>query len=136
MEARDEVTAVAGRGLEGDRYYDGLGSFSAKPGTGRQVTMIETEAVAGARAENGVGITDMETRRNIVTAGVALNHLVGHEFRVGAAHLRGVRLCEPCVTLEQLTEAGAREALVHRGGLRCDIVEGGVIRVGDDVAPL
>ena len=77
---------------------------------------------------------EAETRRNLVTEGVALNHLVGREFRVGAVRMRGVRLAEPCVYLEQLTgHDGVRAAFVHRGGLRAEILDGGELRVGDAI---
>ena len=84
--------------------------------------------------DGGVPVTEAETRRNLVTEGVALNHLVGREFRVGAVRLRGVKLAEPCVYLEQLTgHEGVRAAFVHRGGLRAEILDGGDLRVGDTV---
>ena len=78
----------------------------------------------------------VETRRNVVTRGIALNHLVGKRFRVGEVLLQGIRLCEPCDHLESLTRPGVRQALLHRGGLRAQILEGGVIRVGDPIAPV
>ncbi len=65
-----------------------------------------------------------------------MNHLVGTQFRVGAVVLRGIRLCEPCEHLESLTRAGVRTALVHRGGLRAEILEGGEIRIGDRIEPI
>src|SRR5207249_9883389 len=86
-----EVTAVAGKGLDGDRYAEGRGTFSSTPGTGRQVTLIESEAVAAAGREYGVAVDPSQTRRNVVTADVPLNHLVGREFTVGDVRLRGVR---------------------------------------------
>ena len=87
------------------------------------------------RAEDGgVPVTEAETRRNLVTEGVALNHLVGRTFRVGGVRLRGVKLAEPCVYLEQVSgHAGVRAALVHRGGLRAEILDGGELRVGDAI---
>lgn len=129
-----EARAVAGEGLSGDRYFKGAGTYSdSRPD--RQVTLIESEAVESAAHEYGVPIDPAETRRNLVTRGVALNHLVGREFTVGGVKLRGLRLCEPCKHLEALTRPGVRKALVHRGGLRAEILEGGVLRAGDDVAP-
>ena len=136
MEARDEVRIVAGRGIDGDRYADGGGTFSATPGSGRQVTLIEQEAVEAARRDYQVEIDDGATRRNILTRGVPLSHLAGREFSVGAAVLRGVRLAEPCAHLEGLTSPGVRKALIHRGGLRVDVVRGGTVRVGDPIAEL
>ncbi len=125
------VLAIAGQGLEGDRYAAGEGTFSGQSGTGREVTLIESEAIEALAREYDVRIDPAESRRNIVTRGLSLNHLVGQEFRVGEVTLRGTRLCEPCGHLETLTGPGVRGGLVHRGGLRADIVAGGVIRTGD-----
>jgi MOSC domain-containing protein YiiM len=139
MEARTVATAEPQRGLVGDRYAERTGTYSQDTRVPRDVTLIEREAVdaanAGLRAD-GIEIAEAETRRNLVTTGVPLNHLVGHTFRVGALLLRGVKLAEPCAYLEQLLgRPGVRESLVHRGGLRCEVVEGGEVRVGDPVLP-
>lgn len=136
VETVDEVVAVPGRGLEGDRYFERAGTFSETPGAGRHVTLIESEAIAALREEAGIELRPADARRNVVTCGVPLNHLVGRELRIGAAVLRGMRLCEPCSHLALLTEPGVLPALVHRGGLRADIVRGGRIRTGDPVVPL
>jgi MOSC domain-containing protein YiiM len=135
METVPEARAIAGRGLEGDRYTLGIGYYSNTPGPGgRELTLIETETLEALPAL-GVKLSAAETRRNIATSGVALNHLVGREFWVGAVRLRGTRLCEPCKYLEGLTQAGAMLALLHRGGLRAQILNDGVIRVGDTITP-
>jgi MOSC domain-containing protein YiiM len=135
METVPEARAIAGRGLEGDRYTLGIGHYTITPGPGgRELTLIETETLE-ALPGIGVKLSAAETRRNIATAGVPLNHLVGREFRVGAVRLRGTRLCEPCKYLEGLTQAGAMLALLHRGGLRAQILNDGVIRVGDTITP-
>ena len=131
MVAVDAVRAITGKGLEGDRYANRIGTFSDTPGTGRQVTLIEAEAIESLTREYDVEINPAESRRNLVTRGLPLNHLVGQEFLVGSARLRGLRLCEPCNHLETLTRPGVRGGLVHRGGLRADIIEGGIIRTGD-----
>lgn len=135
MRPVDEVKAVVGKGLDGDRYAAGVGHYSGDGRPGRQLTLIELEAVAAVTAETGIALEPGETRRNVVTQGVPLNHLVGRRFAIGAVVLEGVRLCEPCVRLEALTRDGVRSALVHRGGLRAEIVDGGVLRVGDPVRP-
>jgi MOSC domain-containing protein YiiM len=134
MQSRDDVSAVAGVGLDGDRYATGAGKYADKVDDGRRaVTLIEREAVAAAGREYDVEIGEHETRRNVVTEGVPLNHLVGRTFRVGDVTLRGLRLAEPCAYLEGLTRPGVRRALVHRAGLRAEILEGGTLRVGDPV---
>lgn len=129
----EEVRAVAGKGLDGDRYFRGVGTFSKKPKPDREVTLIESEAIEAVTRDYGVELVPGETRRNIVTRDVALNHLVGREFRVGEATLRGLILCEPCAHLANLTTADVSTALVHRGGLRAQILTDGVIRVGDPI---
>jgi MOSC domain-containing protein YiiM len=138
MEPRDEVEAIAGRGLVGDRYLDADGTYSGTriADEQRAVTLIEQEAVAAARAEEQLELDASETRRNLVTSGVPLNHLVDEEFQVGAARLRGVKLAEPCAYLEGKTRPGVRAALIHRGGLRAEILDGGTLRLGDRITPL
>jgi len=128
-----EVRALAGKGLEGDRYCLGVGTYSDTPGTGRQVTLIELESIDALQRDHGVAIPPTAARRNIVTQGVALNHLIGQRFRVGPVTLLGVRLCEPCAHLESLSSPGVLRGLVHRGGLRADILSDGLIHVGDAV---
>ncbi|MBI3890642.1 MAG: sulfurase [Candidatus Wallbacteria bacterium] len=131
MQEVAEAQAVEGHGLQGDRYFGRTGTFSGKEGPGREVTLIELEAIESLKVEGGVEFGLRESRRNIVTRGVPLNHLVGREFLVGAVRLRGVRLCEPCSHLQKLTGKPVLPGLVHRGGLRAQIVGAGVIRVGD-----
>ncbi len=144
MEARAEARAVPGRGLEGDRYFLGTGHYSATASHGgREVTLIETESVEALfdgvlNAEGqtlGLKLPAADTRRNIATIGVPLNHLVNREFWVGAVRMRGTRLCEPCKHLEGLTRPGVMGGLIHRGGLRAQILSEGLIRVGDVVRP-
>jgi predicted ester cyclase len=136
MKGVAEVRAVAGKGLQGDRYFRSEGTFSSTAGPGGEATLVEAEAVAAAAELMKTGLEPSGTRRNIVTRGISLNHLVGKEFRVGEVVLRGLRLCEPCAHLESLTREGVKSALLHRAGLRSQILQGGMIRVGDEVAPL
>jgi MOSC domain-containing protein YiiM len=138
MQSPAEVRAVAGEGLEGDRYYLKQGSFTDNPNTtGRQVTLIEAEAIDALERDYAVKLAQHDPRRNIVTRGVALNHLVGREFSVGDVRMRGVRLSEPCNHMASLISEEKRErirmGLMHRGGLRADILNDGVIRVGDAI---
>ena len=138
MQAVAEVRAVAGKGLEGDRYFAKQGTFSDNPNTtGRQVTLIEAEAIDALERDYGVKIDQKDARRNIVTRGVALNHLVGREFQVGNVRMRGVRLDEPCNHMAALVNEELKDkirlGLMHRGGLRADILNDGVISIGDAV---
>lgn len=133
VQNRDRVEAVAGRGLEGDRYFAGVGTYSQDAGSGRHVTLIEIEAFERLKRDYGIDIAPGKSRRNIVTRHVALNHLVDRDFLIGQVRLRAMRLCEPCAHLERLTEHGVLRGLVHRGGLRAEIVSGGTIHVGDPI---
>lgn len=130
LQSIETVEAVAGRGLIGDRYFAKEGTFSDKDGPDREVTLIEEEALAGMAREYEVSLPPAQARRNLLTRGVPLNHLVGQTFRVGDVVLRGIRLCEPCGHLQKLTCKGVLKGLLHRGGLRAQIVQGGTLIVG------
>jgi MOSC domain-containing protein YiiM len=136
LQALDQVEALAGRGVVGDRYCLKKGTFSAKDGPDREVTLIEAEALEGLAREYGITLQPSQARRNLLTQGVPLNHLVGGTFTVGGVVLRGIRLCEPCGHLEALTCAGVKAGLVHRGGLRAQVIQGGLVQIGAAVAPL
>lgn len=135
MDAHDEVRAIAGVGLEGDRYATNGGQFSDQEGRGREVTLIAREAIAAA-SDGSVSIGEDETRRNLVTEGVDLDGLIGKTFAVGEVLLVGVRDCPPCAYLEKITRPGVRAALAGRGGLRADIVRDGTVRVGDEIVEI
>jgi len=132
----ESVRAVPGRGLAGDRYFSATGTYSDRPGPGREITLIEFEAIDALGRDNEVRLAPGDARRNIVTRGVPLNHLVDREFLVGTVRLRGVRLCEPCAHLEGLTRRGVLAGLVHRGGLRAQVLTEGEIHVGDRIQPV
>ena len=132
----EEARVVPGKGIEGDRYFDGTGTWSNHPGNGREVTLIESEAIEALALESKIQLGAGGSRRNLVTRGVPLNHLVGKEFRVGEVRLKGMRLCEPCEHLEGLTRKGVKAALAHRGGLRAEAISAGTIRAGDTIAAL
>jgi MOSC domain-containing protein YiiM len=125
-----KVEGVAGRGLVGDRYFLKEGTYSAKDGPDREVTLIEAEALIGLAREYQIELAAHQARRNLLTQHVPLNHLVGKAFKIGNVTLRGIRLCEPCGHLEKLTCKGVEKGLIHRGGLRAQIVESGVLEVG------
>jgi MOSC domain-containing protein YiiM len=129
--AVEEVRAVAGRGLEGDRYF-GHRRGGGKRDPERQVTLIEAEAVDAVRA-TGAALAPGDARRNLVTRGVRLHDLVGRTFRVGGALLRGIERCDPCSRLTRLTYRGVERDLRDRGGLRAEILESGSIRAGDPI---
>lgn len=135
MRRVSEAQADAGRGLVGDRYHAGAGTFSNPHARGHDLTLIDQDVIddlggvfAGYRAE--------DTRRNIVTRGIDLNALVGWHFRIGEVECVGQRLCEPCAHLDRIAVRGALRPLVHRGGLRADLVTSGRIAIGDPVEPV
>ncbi len=143
MKPQSNVEAVAGKGLRGDRYFSEVETGTVvdwepdedRP-DGYDLTLIEREAIDAIKRESGVGLAPGEHRRNVETRDVALNHLVGERFRIGTAVCRGNRLCEPCGHLQRITQDGIVQALTHRGGLRADILDDGVIQPGDSIEPL
>ena len=135
MHALSEARFIAGIGIEGDRYATGQGFYSKTPRPDRQVTLIEIETLEALRRDHAIELAPGETRRNLTTRDVPLNHLVGKRFRVGSVLLYGARLNVPCKYLEQVTGKPVYAPLIHRSGLNCEIVEGGVVRSGDRIEP-
>ena len=125
----DEVTAVAGRGLEGDRYFQPVEAGIPD----KEVTLIESEAIEAAAAESGVDIQPADARRNVVTAGVRLNELVGKRFRIGEVEVEAIEPNPPCSHLQNLAGKPLLKPLARRGGVRGRILAGGVIRAGDPI---
>jgi hypothetical protein len=123
-----EAVAIAGRGLEGDRYAAETGTFaSGRPGSA--LTLVDA-AILDTFGR------DVDHRRNVVVRGTDLNALVGREFMLGEVRCRGRRLCEPCAHLDRLNGGGVLRPLVHRGGLRADVLCDGTVRVGDRLTPV
>lgn len=136
--SKDQLVCIAGVGIEGDRYALGTGTYSGKPEIGRQITLIETETLAALARDWDITMRPGETRRNVVTEGAPLNHLVGRQFRIGGdVVLEGMRLNVPCQYLEDLLGIKSLfKALINRSGLNCRIVTGGTIRGGDAIRPV
>ena len=97
---------------------------------GYDLTLIEAEVLDSLTLPEGRTLGYAEARRNIVTHGIDLNALVGRRFRVGTVECLGQRLCEPCSHLERLTAKGALRGLIHRGGLRADVLSDGEVTTG------
>ena len=127
---QQSITVAAGAGIEGDRYFGRLDE------PGQNITLVEAEEIEAFIREYGHGPDPSITHRNLVTRGVRLNALVGKEFTVGSVRLRGVELCEPCLGLGKalaLPELGPDvvvKRLLHRAGLRADVLTSGVIARG------
>jgi len=132
----ERVRAIAGVGLEGDRYATRTGTWIEDPKVDRDITLIEAEVIEDLAATDGIALAPGETRRNVTTRGIRLNELVGRRFRVGAVLCEGTRLCEPCQHLTDTLGKPILRPLVHRAGLRAHIVEGGQIAVGAEVVAL
>ncbi len=130
LQAVDQAEIKVGGGLVGDRYFRPKDGGQAD----QEITLIESEALEALAKECGITLHSTQARRNLVTRGVPLNHLIDREFSVGEVRLRGIRLCEPCGHLEDMTHKGVREGLLHRGGLRARVIKGGTVRVGDMVS--
>jgi MOSC domain-containing protein YiiM len=131
-----EAVALAGRGLAGDRYEAGAGTFSTWP-KDHEFTLIEAEAIEAMNQAPGVRLGAGDARRNVTTRGIALNDLVGREFMVGKVRCLGTRLCPPCEHLRGLLKISDLLRIMHgRGGLRATLLEGGTIRVGDAIVTI
>lgn len=137
VELRDEVNLIAGAGIEGDRYAEPERRLARRrSGKGLALTLIEQEGIEAVRLEHGIDLDPSTTRRNLVTSGIDLKVLVGQDFRIGKALVRGVALNPPCSRLEKLAAVpGLRRAMTGRGGIRADILEGGTVRRGDIILP-
>jgi len=133
MESFDELTLVAGKGIEGDRYMVGResGFYSHKPEEGRQITLFEIETLEALARDANIQMLPEEHRRNVTVQGVPLNHLVGRQFWVGETLLEATRLSTPCRHIEEILGKAVFDPLINRSGLNCRILKGGVIRVGD-----
>jgi MOSC domain-containing protein YiiM len=127
----DRIHVVPGMGIEGDRYFKKRTELEGQSKTGREITLIKLEAIESILLIDGIQITPQETRRNIITKGIPLNDLVGHIFFIGTIKLRGVRLCEPCQYLANKTDPRILNVMVHRGGLRADLLTEGYIQTND-----
>jgi MOSC domain-containing protein YiiM len=134
MTAQSALTAIAGKGVEGDRYTLETGTYSKKPEPGRQITLVEGEVLDWLEREHGLTVRPEDSRRNVVTRGIDLNPLVGRELMVGPVRVRVHRLCQPCRYIEKLlNQPDLYERWWDKGGLRCEIIESGTIRIGDAV---
>ena len=135
MQLVERVRALPGRGLEGDRYAQGCGTFSPRSAhrPGYELTLIAAEVVEELTTRDAA-LDFASTRRNILTRGIDVNALVGREFLIGDVRCRGLRLAEPCAHLERLHGPGLLRPLIHRGGLRVDILSDGYIANGSPIS--
>lgn len=124
----DEAEAVAGKGLQGDRYM--LANSSGKRG----VTLIQAEHLPAIAALSGhAAVAPAVLRRNLVVAGIPLLALKGRRFRVGGVLLEATGSCDPCSRMEAALGPGGFNAMRGHGGLTARILDGGTLHVGDAV---
>jgi MOSC domain-containing protein YiiM len=131
LHSMKQVIVKADFGIEGDRYFKKEGTIKDKIGKPRDITLIEIEALQALERDYGLLISAAETRRNLLTINVPLNHYVNKLFKVGEVLMKGIELCEPCGYLEKLTAKPLKAALIHRGGLRAQIISDGQLCIGD-----
>ena len=130
----DQAHIIPGKGIVGDRYYDSKNNADIKSKPGQEITLIEMETLESMANDEGLNISPQKARRNIITSGIALNDLVGRTFFIGDLPLHGVRLCEPCQYLANRTDPGILPSMVHRGGLRAEILTEGTIHIDDMIS--
>ena len=135
MKKVEQLSAIPGRGIEGDRYFLGTGTYSKSPQPGRQVTLIKSEILESLKDKFGITVKPEESRRNVLTRGIEINDLIGAEFFVGTVRLRAHRITQPCLYLEKLLDQpGLYKELWDNGGISCEILSDGVIKEGDIIS--
>ena len=137
MKKVEQLYALAGRGIEGDRYFLGTGTYSKSPEPGRQVTLIKSEVLESLKNKLEINVKPEESRRNILTQGIEINDLIGTEFYVGTVRLRAHRITQPCLSVEKLLDQpGLYKELWDNGGISCEILSDGVIKERDIITAL
>ena len=131
-----EAEVIAGCGIKGDRYANKTGTYSNYSTPGRHVTLIEVEVVEDIAQRLGIPIAPHETRRNVTTRDIELNLIVGKHIQLGEVVLEVIRFCDPCAYLQHLLGRPVLQPLVGRAGIRCDVVNGGTIHIGDALTVL
>jgi len=133
MRSLKSASLIAGKGVKGDRYFNGCGTFSEKlkGNPAVELSLVEKEEIDAFNQNYKQMLNYADVRRNIVTEGVRLNELVGKTFSMGNVTLKGLRLCEPCAYLAENVNELVLPHLIGRGGLRAQILTDNDISVGD-----
>tara|TARA_B100001093_G_scaffold499961_1_gene549838 strand:- start:1075 stop:1545 length:471 start_codon:yes stop_codon:yes gene_type:complete len=135
MISAEHLFCLAGKGIEGDRYALGTGTYSKKPEPGRQLTIIEIEELEALKHLPDISCIPEQCRRNVISQGIRLNDLVGKIISIGNVELKVHRLCQPCGYLEgKLKKPGLKDALWDKGGVRCEILNDGTITVENTIS--
>ena len=128
MQNVDSVEAISGKGILNDRYFQDNNSKET------QITLIESENIDYYNSVTNENISYIEFRRNIITKGIELNDLIDKKIKIGEVIIVGHQLCEPCLDLQKkLNQDNFVKNLVHKGGLRAEILESGKISVNDEI---
>ena len=136
MTGHAKVALKAGKGIVGDRYYSETGknrsTYKGQPDF--ELTLIESEVIEIFNKETGNSFHESDFRRNLITKGVRLNDLEGQYFTINGISLYGVRLCEPCASLQRRLGVSILPELVGKGGLRAQVRGSGILSEGDSLA--
>ena len=124
----NEVEAVAGKGLRNDNHFKENNEKKC------QITLMEIENINYYNKISGSTIPPINFRRNIITEGIKLNELVGSKIFIGQVEVKVHDLCRPCKYLqESLQQKNLVNELMHKGGLRCEILTSGKIYINDQI---
>ena len=128
IEKKETVEVIASKGIIGDRYFKDFN------GDREQITLIESENIDYYNKTFNTNFNYLQFRRNIITKGIELNHLVGKNIFVGKIKLKVNDLCRPCKDLQTgLDKTNIIKEFLRRGGLRCEILTSGSIKIGDKI---
>lgn len=131
IQSVDTVNAVAGRGLEGDRYFKAGDALNSEPT--EEITLFESEAIEKANAETDIAVEPQDMRRNVMTSGLDLVALIGKRLRIGEVEVEAMEDNPPCRYLTELTGKDLLKPLIRKGGVRGRIVTSGTISSGDTI---
>ena len=124
----ESINVLANKGIVGDRHFDDYNDPYC------QLSLIESENIDYYNTKFGLNINYVDFRRNIITRGIELNHLVGKKLKIGNVEVEGIDLCRPCKHLtEILNQENILKEFLRKGGLRCQILSSSKILVGDTI---
>ena len=121
-----QISLIAGKGILGDLHFQEYNDAR------KQLTLIESENIDNYNKNFNLNIHYLSFKRNIITKGIKLNDLVGKKLLIGKVELKGIDLCRPCKNLQQtLRQNNIIKEFLRKGGLRCEILNNGIINLGD-----
>ena len=124
----EKIELLPGKGVVGDRHFDENNDVR------NQVTLIESENIDYYNNKFNTDYSYLDFRRNVVTKGIQLNDLVGKKLLIGSVKMQGHDLCRPCKHLEEtLKGQDIVKEFLRRGGLRCEILNSGIVNIEDEI---